>query len=792
MIEVGENAKIHINWKVSPYDYSKEKEKSIIAKASKKYSIPKDHIRVIPDFLTIDKDGKEISLTSDVVTNIQNPEFQVKLFNDWLKNNKIEDCDFELVKKIDSQINSKIDYNAYEKYKRYSIKWIKWDNFLSYGPGNYFDFTTLDGLVLLNGEPANQSGKTTFAIDLIHFLLFGKIEKYPTLDKIFNKHLLEAQQVVVEGCIEIDGIDYIIKRVLSRPALSKRTAKSKTTQKVEYYRVVGDKKEALDDYVENQNEENSIQTNKAIKEAIGRESDFDLIISITESNLDDLIKKKETERGRLLSRWIGLLPIEEKDVLAREQYNTEVKPYLISNRYDTETLLREIEAYNLSIKDLKKQIKNYKKQNEELDKEIDNLEKSKSVMLSSKQTIDQNLLNIDITTLNNNINESVRLGKEKSEKLKEINKEIEEIGDIQFLVADYDKLVDNQSKLNIKKGTLGEQYKNIKNTIQHLKTSEYCPTCGRKLDNVDNSAKIKENEDTLEKVTNEGKETASKLKTIAEQIESMKDKREKYTRKSQLIMQKSALELNIEQLRSKYKDLTSTLKEYNKNSDAIDKNNQLDISIRNTTSSLTDKRNTQATNNRYISDNENTIKNYTKEIDDRNKLINQIKEENHLVKNWKIYLEMIGKNGISKMVLRETLPIINARLSQLLADVCDFDVEIRINDKNEVMFYIIKDGVMSDLSGGSGFEKTAASLALRCVLGDISSFPKPNFCVCDELLGRVASSNYDNMHHLYDKMLESYDFIIQISHLEDIKDWHSKIISVNKKDNISHLSVSAK
>lgn len=792
MIEVGNNAKIHINWKVSPYDYSKEKEKSIIAKASKKYSIPKDRIRVIPDFLTIYKDGKEISLTSDVVTNIQNPEFQVKLFNDWLKNNKIEDCDFELVKKIDSQINSKIDYNAYEKYKRYSIKWIKWDNFLSYGPGNYFDFTTLDGLVLLNGEPANQSGKTTFAIDLIHFLLFGKIEKYPTLDKIFNKHIPEAQQVVVEGCIEIDGIDYIIKRVLSRPALSKRTAKSKTTQKVEYYRVVGDKKEALDDYVENQNEENSIQTNKAIKEAIGRESDFDLIISITESNLDDLIKKKETERGRLLSRWIGLLPIEEKDVLAREQYNTEVKPYLISNRYDTETLLREIEAYNLSIKDLKKQIKNYKKQNEELDKEIDNLEKSKSVMLSSKQTIDQNLLNIDITTLNNNINESVRLGKEKSEKLKEINKEIEEIGDIQFLVADYDKLVDNQSKLNIKKGTLGEQYKNIKNTIQHLKTSEYCPTCGRKLDNVDNSAKIKENEDALEKVTNEGKETASKLKTIAEQIESMKDKREKYTRKSQLIMQKSALELNVEQLRSKYKDLTSTLKEYNKNSDAIDKNNQLDISIRNTTSSLTDKRNTQATNNRYISDNENTIKNYTKEIDDRNKLIAQIKEENHLVKNWKIYLEMIGKNGISKMVLRETLPIINARLSQLLADVCDFDVEIKINDKNEVMFYIIKDGVMSDLSGGSGFEKTAASLALRCVLGDISSFPKPNFCVCDELLGRVASSNYDNMHHLYDKMLESYDFIIQISHLEDIKDWHSKIISVNKKDNISHLSVSAK
>ena len=68
MIEVGENARIHINWKVSPYDYSKEKEKSIIAKASKKYSIPKDHIRVIPDFLTIDKDGKVTLNKADGVT----------------------------------------------------------------------------------------------------------------------------------------------------------------------------------------------------------------------------------------------------------------------------------------------------------------------------------------------------------------------------------------------------------------------------------------------------------------------------------------------------------------------------------------------------------------------------------------------------------------------------------------------------------------------------------------------------------------------------------------------------
>ena len=74
-----------------------------------------------------------------------------------------------------------------------------------------------------------------------------------------------------------------------------------------------------------------------------------MIICATSSNLDELIEKKDTERGRLLSRWIGLIPIEEKDKFAREKYNSDVKPYLVSNQYNTEQLNQEIEAYKINI-----------------------------------------------------------------------------------------------------------------------------------------------------------------------------------------------------------------------------------------------------------------------------------------------------------------------------------------------------------------------------------------------------------------------------------------------------------
>ena len=32
-------------------------------------------------------------------------------------------------------------------------------------------------------------------------------------------------------------------------------------------------------------------------------------------------------------------------------------------------------------------------------------------------------------------------------------------------------------------------------------------------------------------------------------------------------------------------------------------------------------------------------------------MITKLNEESILVKNWKIYLDMVGKNGVSKMVL---------------------------------------------------------------------------------------------------------------------------------------------
>lgn len=786
MIEVGKKSQQRIVWKVSPYDFSDEKVKEIRAKMSKKYNIPKEMVKVVPEFI-IENNNEKSYLDNEVISNIQNPLFQLDLFKEYLALNNVQDYDFEFLKNIDAQINGNIDYDVYDKYKRYSIKWIKWDNFLSYGEDNFFDFTQLNGLVLLSGEPANQSGKTTFAIDLFHFLLFGKTDKAATLDKIFNKHLQEATQVVVEGCLVIDGVEYIIKRTVTRPTFAKRTAKSKSTQKVEYYRIVGDSTEELQEYIEDNKGENSVQTNKIIKESIGNESDFDMIICATSANLDDLIEKKDTERGKLLSRWIGLLPIEQKDILAREMFNSSIKPYLISNKYDSTQLKQESEAMEFLNNSLRNEIEKYSKENDLIDKELTKLEEQKMQLLSCKTPIDDTLLKIDITTLNTQMSRLQSEGEGKNNELKELIAIYEEVKDVDFSIDVYDALVKESNDLNLQIQLQRQEYISNKKRIDELTKSEYCPTCGKKYDNIDNSSKIAEIQTKQNEIVESGKELNIKKTELDKKIEELKSNREKYDIKTKTEIKKSVVELKLTQLRNEYKEKKTLLNEYNKNNEAIDRNNNLDINIRNIDATMKGKRNTKDLNISLIENRKNSIVNNQKAIEERMVLMEKIKEENKLIRHWKIYLDMIGKNGISKMVLRKTLPIINANIARLLNDVCDFNVEVAINEKNDVNFYLIKDNVKSDLSSGSGFEKTASALALRAVLGNMSTLPKINFLVLDEILGRVAKENYDNMRTLFEKIMENYDAIIQISHLNEIKDWHEKHIIVSKENNVSKI-----
>ena len=782
-IDIGQNAKVKLRWTVSQDGYSRETEKAMISLMAKKYGIPAKNITVETNYITNGNDGV---LTSDSAKSIHDPKFQLELMRQYMENNKVEGIDFDEIVKIDSQINSLIDYDTYDKGKRYTIKWVKWSNFLSYGPDNFFDFTTLHGLVLLNGEPANKSGKSTFAYDLLHFLLFGKTntQKAKTLAGLFNNYLPDTNTINVEGCINIDGEDYIIRRTLTRPSKGKKT--KTVTSKVEYFRLAGDgTEELLPD--ENLQGESSVATSKIIKDALGNESDFDLIISANAKDLDSLISLTETEKGRLLSRWIGLSVIEDKDVKAREKWNKEISVGRFSDIYDHVQLESEIESLTNQIDANNKEIAGFKESISGYEKNIAEHNKNRDILLSSKQAIDSSILKVNVTTLESSINNIVESGKRKKAELENVVAQIKDMGEISYSDEEYKSLkTENNSLINLMAESRAA-ITTLKKTNDALTNAEYCPTCHRKFDNVDNSAQIEANKKAMEEKVKEGVAMKAKSSEIEKKIADIETKRSLAMKKSQLEIKKATIETDIANGRADCKEKTTLLKEIQKNKYAITKNGEIDARI----NVINENIKTEENLKRNAQD---SIVSLEKENDKAKEAINlkksyllKIAEEQKTERNWKLYLQMIGKDGISKMVLRNTLPIINNELNRLLDDVTDFRVEITMNEKNDVDFLLIRDEVVTRLSAASGLEKTQAALALRVVLGKMSNLSRPPFLLLDEVLGTVAKENYDDMKKLYDRIVECYDFVLHICHID--LDWYNDgdIITIIKQNNISSI-----
>ena len=790
-IDIAQKTKVCLKWRVLPIDYSHEEEANIAVKFANKYGIPKENVTIEPIFIKMASDGKEVELTTEAIHNIQDPAFQQQLFKEFIKERKIENIDFDKIVEIDKQINANINYDLYEKNKKYSIKWMKWSNFMSYGPDNYVDFSNFKGLIHLSSIPANQGGKTTFCLDLLRFLLFGKVtsrENGWTLDKAFNKYIPEATEMIVEGCLVIDSTEYVIKRILSRPALKKRTEKSKVTQKIEYYKVVNGEYIELAD-AENQEGSTNTETNQIIKESLGNERDFDLMICVSSDNLKELISLKDTDRGRLISRWIGLLPLEEKDKLARDTFNKSIYPKLLLNRYNREELGPEIEQLRKENEDFTKKIKESTKQAKISEKKIEKFKETRDSLLQSKQKIDDELLKNDVTTLEYKRDKLVEEGKRKRAERNANAENLKTIGEIDFNENIYNDLISDDKNKSIELNSLRNECCRLQNEIKDLEKGEYCPTCGARLKDVDNSSLINAKKDELEKKIKTGGTLKKEVEAIDEKITNMNAQRQLFNKKNSLELLIAKNDVDLESLTSSYKEIVRLLKDIEANKAAIKANNEIDIAINNTTVNIKTEEDILRRLNDEITDCQHNIKSNEKTITEYEKIVEQIKAEEQLVRNWKVYVEMVGKNGIGKMLLRNVLPLINGKLKHLLADVCDFDVEIVIDDHNDIAFHIIHDGVVSNLGSGSGFEQTVASLALRTVLSEISSFSKPSFVVFDEILGGVADENYDNVKNLYDKILADYAFVFQITHLKTISDWANQSLIVKKVGNISKIEM---
>jgi DNA repair exonuclease SbcCD ATPase subunit len=768
------NPFIKVTWEDNPENFTSEKIRRVKSYFQDKYK--SKNIQVVTKSILNNSNVQLESL--EATDNILDHQYQKKLMKDFIKENKIT-TKWEMLDRLDNKVNVDFDKQNSNKvkYNKWYIRSVEFSNFLSFGDNNTINFSDLPGITVIESTPKNFGGKSTSSVDLLLFLFFNITTKTKVIAEVFNK-FTDKDEVAVKGFITIDGDDYVIERKVLRK--KSKSGDYTVSNKLEFYK----KKE--DGTIENLTGEQRRETESFISSAIGSEEDFLTTIMTTGNNLEQLIESKPTARGQILVKFLGLENLKTKEEIAKEIYNDWSKK-LVSNTYNITQLEIDNTKYEDSFTNSKNEIERLERELKKLEKDLSNLETKKDDLLSSKnKDVDQDLIKTNPILLKKEIDEL-----KSQKKLSEKNaKDVSVVEPSEYYNEDDHKklketLGDLYSIEVVYKYEKGEKEKLIK----QLTEGTICPTCNRSLDEVDHTEeieKIKNEIKDIEENIKSNKIEFDKVKEKSDKLENLKNEFETYERNK---LKRARYELESDQKQLEIDSKQIKLDNYENNKKKAEENQKIDADLISVRTKLETTNADIRQSNKSIENNNTNITLMTQKIDVNNDLIKKINAEEELNSIFKIYLTIFGKNGISKAIMKNMIPLLNQELYRLLVDSCHFILELNVNDKNEVEFLMIdtETRVVKPLNSGSGYERTISSLALRAVLTKISSLPKPNIVVMDEVFGKIADENLDMVGEFFKKIKEYFEHILVISHNPLIRNWSDNIIMIKKEENVSSI-----
>jgi DNA repair exonuclease SbcCD ATPase subunit len=767
------NPYIKVTWADTAESFTSEKVKRVKEYFKEKYNTR--HVNVITKVLTTGKNTKLKTL--ELSESILDPNHQKRLMEEFIKENDLK-VNPTLLDRLDNTVNEILFQNEENriKYNRWYIKNIEFSNFLSFGDNNVIDFEGSDGITVVESNPRNFGGKTTGTVDVLLFLFFNKTTKTKTNGDIFNR-FTDKDEVSVKGVITIDGDDYIIHRTVTRK--KSRSGDYTVRADLEFYKILQNGE------VQNLAGEQRRETEQFITKAIGTEEDFLSTILTTGYNLEELIDSKPTARGFILTKFLGLDQLKKKEDICRERYN-EYQRKMVSNTHDKFTLEKQIDTFREEITTKEGNISATNTKLGETTQTLTDLQNKKDKLLSEKHgDVDNDLIKTNPQTLKNEISEINEKIKKIGVTLKEtVVKEPKEY----YLEEDHDKLKDSIRDLNFNIKEEQLTIDRLKDQIKQLTEGSICPECKRPLENVDHTKEIKEKENKVKEVEKKivgiGKEVekSTKEETKLSQLKKDYDAYEK----NKLINAK--YELEIEQNKLELETKNKKLEYYETNKKKHERNLEIDKELIILKTKIETANSDIKQCNVLIERFKNEIKSLNEKITTNKNLIAQILKEQEVENTFKVFLTVFGKKGISKNILREM--ILNNELSHLLDDSCYFKLEVNINENNELEFVMIdsETRVVKPIQSGSGYERTISSLALRAVLTKVSSLPKPNIVVMDEVFGKIADDNIEMVGEFFKKIKDYFEHIFVISHNPLIRTWSDNLLMIEKEDNVSKIT----
>ena len=765
-----ENPYIQVVWEDYAENITQEKIKSIRHYFQKKYL--SSNVNVI----TKTKTSEETIQSVDISFNILDKNYQLELVKSYLKT-KSNDNLYDEIYNLDGIVDNKILMNESEvtPFKRWYIKKIEFSNFLSYGENQVVDFTKCDGITVIESNPPNFGGKTVLSVDLLLFLFFNETTKTSKAEEVFNR-FTDKNKVSVKGEVIIDGDEYIIVRNIERKKSKSGDWNVKT--ELDFF------KKLSDGSLMNFTGEQRRETESFIKTSIGSKEDFLMTILTTATNLEDLIDSKPTARGQVLSRFMGLEFLKRKEETAKDVFG-EFSKSMISNVYNSEQLKSDIETFENKIVENDGTKKTKMEELVDAQNRIIKGQEYRDGLLKNKHMdIDREISLLQPVKVKEEIS-GLETQKSQVQKQLDIIKVVEPS---EYYHEDkHDKVKDEYNKSFKQMVEVESKIKSIEELKSSVEGGIKCEHCGidlmmasitqSKIAELDGYIMQKDQIYTTMQVLTSTEQTFVRLKKEFDEYEKNKLIKEKY-------------EISIESYNLKIEKLNEKLTKYEEIQEKISANNRIEEMLIKANVRLDELESEKTKINNEINTLTYDINLFNDKIEANKKLIQKIKEESEREKIYKIYLEIYGKNGISKMIMKTMMPLINSELQRLLENSCHFRLEIQINEKNEVEFVMIDNNTQIEklMSSGSGYERTIASLALRAVLSKICSLPKPNIIVFDEVFGKISNDNLEMVSEFFTKIKDYFEKIFVITHNPQVTNWSDNVIKIRKEENISYVS----
>jgi DNA repair exonuclease SbcCD ATPase subunit len=769
-VETFDNPYIQVVWEDTPDNFTQERIKRVRAYFEKKYN--SKNVNVVTKVKSTDDEIQSV----DVSMNILDENFQKDLITKYLKVHELSDDEKDILE-FNQIVENKVsaDKSDITPFKKWYINRIEFSNFLSFGDNQVLNFDKVKGITTVESNPPNFGGKTVLTVDLLLFLFFNTTTKTNKAEEIFNR-FRDKDKVSVKGDITIDGENYIIVREINRK-LKKTGDEYTVSTKLDFF------KKLSDGSLVNFTGEQRRETEEFIKRSIGDMNDFLMTILTTASNLEELIDSKPTARGQVLSRFLGLDSLKLKEEAAKEIVSNFSKR-MTSNLYNIEDLKLNIETNKEKISEEENNIGIYNNQIKDVNDRIEKGQKYRDEWLQKKHSgIDNDLLRVNPNNLDLEI-------KSYESKILNTQKDIDNLNITEpseyYHEDKHDEVKELLSNEKVKVGTLQSKKRDIESELKSFEGGIECQYCGIVLAQSEYNEKRKKELDDINigishsTIMLEGYEKTEKsfvdLKRQFDEYEKNKLIKEKY-------------EIQIESFELKKKSVEETLQRFKDQEVKVNENNKIDEVLIKADMRLDELSREKEMVNSNITTSKNNIEKYKEKIEELNGFIEKIKEEEEKLRIYKIYLDLFGKKGISKMIMRSMTPVINSELQRLLMDSAEFKLEVRVSEKDEVEFWMVDNNTQIEklMSSGSGYERTIASLALRAVLSKICSLPKPNIVVFDEVFGKISNDNLEMVSEFFQKIKSYFEKIFVITHNPMVSQWADSIVKIQKNNNVSKV-----